>query len=463
VGGFTLGGNFLAFYRANSQLTGAPISNAGVENGVQTQYFESLALQASSGGVRPAPIGRELINARRTIAELQGRAAQAAGGGALTPDRFGFQLQDVSASLPASTDKKWPRRQVSEIAYIVIHHTTAAGTLPPADLARAMIKQDKPGIKYHFYITANGAVYQTQPLDALTDHAAGQSRTGVGVALAGNFVGDAVPGEAQLSSAGELCAWLMARLNLSEARIRGMSEIVPSHQSPGEQWTKGANWKERLLAVADAVLDSLRGYVPIALTVSVAQPKWEDKVKSLPTYNKLPAAQKKQGDALEYPTRTLDAIRYLVIHHSGKDPNTPVEQIATEHVATQVKNSAGQVAKEQWPGIGYHFYITGDGRIVKCNELTTVCYHVSGQNAAAVGICFAGNFTPANATPPNGAQLAAGGQLIAWLMDQLNLELDAIKGDQELDATDCPGQWTTGFAWKYMLEGTIGAKLTLSA
>ncbi|MGH2593703.1 MAG: peptidoglycan recognition protein family protein, partial [Anaerolineae bacterium] len=69
----------------------------------------------------------------------------------------------------------------------------------------------------------------------------------------------------------------------------------------------------------------------------------------------------------------------------------------------------------------------------------------------------------AYATPPNGAQLAAGGSLIAYLMDQLNLELDAIKGHKELGSTDCPGQWTDGFAWRNMLMGTIGAMLTLAS
>jgi N-acetyl-anhydromuramyl-L-alanine amidase AmpD len=345
----------------------------------------------------------------------------------------------------------------------VIHHTAAAGALSPASLARQMIdKQDKPGINYHFYITADGTVYQTQPLDALTDHAVGQSRTGVGVALAGNFAGSALPSDAQLSSAGELCAWLMVQLKLSEARIRGMSEIIPSHQSPGGQWTTGANWKERLLAVTQAVLDSLRGRVPVALTVSVPRPEWADRTRSLLTYNKLPAAQKKQGDSLNYPARTLDAIRYLVVHHSGSDPATTVDQIASYQVLTQLRNDAGQIVKEQWPGIGYHFYITAEGSILKCNELTTVCYHVSEQNVAGVGVCFAGNFTT-GPTPPNGAQLAAGGKLVAYLMDQLNLEFDAVKGHKELGSTDCPGQWTDGFAWRNMLMGAIGAQLTLSA
>ncbi|HLF26739.1 MAG TPA: N-acetylmuramoyl-L-alanine amidase [Anaerolineae bacterium] len=460
VGDYTLTGAFLKFYQANQPLTGAPISNALTENGVPTQYFESLAVQAAASGVRPLPIGAEVLNARRTIAELRQRPAGSAG---YPPQMFGVELREVSATLPTAAGKTWPRRPLSDIAFIVIHHTAAAGTLSPSDLARALVEQQgKPGIKYHFYITADGSVYQTLPLDALTDHAAGQSRTSIGVALAGNFVGQARPSAAQLSGAGALCAWLMAQHGLSPSRMRGMSEIVPTHQSPGEQWIKGENWKERLLAVTEAALDALRGRIPIALTVNVTQPPWDDRTKALPTYNKLPAAQKLQGDRLDYPTRTLDSIRYLVVHHSGTAATTPVEQIADYQVRTQLRNNSGEVTKEQWPGIGYHFYITAEGTIVKCQELTTACYHVARQNAVSVGVCFAGNYTT-SATPPNGAQLAAGGQLIAYLMDQLNLDLDAIKGHQDLDNTDCPGQWTTGFAWKPMLLAAVGAKLTLSA
>ena len=463
IGGYTVSGDFLKFYRANKGLTGEPISNVVVENGVPTQYFESLALRAMPGGVRPAEIGVELLAARRAIADAQGRAALPASTG-LSPSTFGFELEDVSAKLPKSADKTWPRRPLADIAFVVVHHTAAAETLPPASLARTMIdKQDKPGINTHFYITSNGTVYQTQPLEALTDHAAGQSRTSVGVALAGNFVGGAQPGDAQLSSAGELCAWMMARLNLPASRIKGMSEIVPGHKSPGDEWTQGAHWKERLLAVSEAVRDSLRGKVPAAWIASVPQPKWEDRSKTLPTYNALPAADKKQGDALDYPARTLDSIRYLVVHHSGAPASTSVDEIARYQVTAQLNLSggAGQVAKEQWPGIGYHFYIAADGAIVKCHELTTVCYHVSGLNAAGVGVCFAGEYAT-SAALPDGAQIAAGGRLIAYLMDQLNLDFDAIKGHKELENTDCPGQWTDGLAWKHMLMGAIGAQMTVS-
>lgn len=462
VGGFTVSGNFLNFYRSNGQFTGAPISDVMVENGVQTQYFESLGLQATGNGVRVAPIGRELLDARRTIGDLRDRGSKPVSSTGFVPQLFGFELIDVTATLPSSSDKSWARRALNEIAFIVIHHSGARGTTPPSDIAKAMIEQqDKAGISYHFYVSADGTVYQTQPLTALTDHAAGQSRTSVGVALAGNFLGNARPTDAQLSSTGELCAWLSVQLNVSPSRIKGMREIVPTHKSPGDQWMTGDNWKERLLSVTEAVLDSVRGRIPVSLTVSVDQPKWNDVTKSLITYNKLPANQKLQGDRLDYPVRSLDSIHNLVVHHSATAPSVTLEQIADYHVRQQTKDKNGKVIKEQWPGFGYHFFIAPDGKLYKCQELTTACYHVGAHNASSVGICFAGNFTTSS-TPPNGLQLAAGGEVLAYLMDQLNLDLDAIVGHKELSSTDCPGQWTDGFSWKHMLMGTVGAMLTVS-
>lgn len=463
VGGYTLSGSFLDFYKANGQLSGAPITDVVIENGVQTQYFQSVALRATQNGVQLVPIGREVLDARRTISTLRDRGTPSVSGSALEPKLFGFELEDVTATLPKSSDKSWAKRSTNEIAFIIIHHTGGGGTTSPARIARMMInRRDKAGINYHFYITADGTVYQTNAVNALTDHSAGQSRTSVGVALAGNFSRDRLPTDAQLSSAGELCAWLMVRHNLSASRIKGMQEIVPSHKSPGKQWRSGANWKERLLAVSEAVLDSLSDQLPVALTVSVPQPAWVDKTGSLITYNKLPANQKLQGDSLSYSLRSIDSIRNLVVHHSATAPTVTLEQIADFHVRKQIKNNSGKVTKKQWPGFGYHFYISSDGTIYKCNELATVCYHVGTHNEASVGICFAGNFTTGS-TPPNGNQLAAGGEVLAYLMDQLNLDIDAIIGHKELSTTDCPGYWTTGFAWKSMLMGTVGAKLTLSA
>jgi hypothetical protein len=70
-----------------------------------------------------------------------------------------------------------------------------------------------------------------------------------------------------------------------------------------------------------------------------------------------------------------------------------------------------------------------------------------------VGICFLGNFTK-QVPPP--AQLRAGAHLAAWLMQELGLSLDAVKGHKEVVDTRCPGdQWTAGEKWREMLRREI--------
>ncbi|HID63508.1 MAG TPA: N-acetylmuramoyl-L-alanine amidase [Anaerolineae bacterium] len=116
------------------------------------------------------------------------------------------------------------------------------------------------------------------------------------------------------------------------------------------------------------------------------------------------------------------------------------------------------VEKRQWPGIGYHFYITSDGKIHQTNHLETVCYFAGSNvqyNPLGVCICFAGNFTTEIPTP---AQLSSGGKLLAFLMQELHLPLESIRGQKEFVATQSPGQqWDGGRKWKDMLLAEIKA------
>jgi hypothetical protein len=120
----------------------------------------------------------------------------------------------------------------------------------------------------------------------------------------------------------------------------------------------------------------------------------------------------------------------------------PVEDIAKFHV-----RNVG------WPGIGYHFYVDGQGRIYKTNELTTTCYHVQKWDPISVGICVGGNFTK---VVPNNAQIQSTAHLLAWLMQELGLNVQAIKGKKEFIDTQSPGhQWLTGKMWKHMLLSAV--------
>jgi len=147
-----------------------------------------------------------------------------------------------------------------------------------------------------------------------------------------------------------------------------------------------------------------------------------------------------------YATRRLKAITHLCIHHSAVAGTVPVEHVAKYHVETQ-----------DWPGIGYHYYVKPDGAIYQTQRLETVSYHVNHNNDYSVGICVSGTFT--YATPPQ-IQIDAAAHLCAWLMQELAITEQNILGHKEFPRNDtsCPGEtWLKQPVWKNMLLDSVRA------
>jgi hypothetical protein len=158
----------------------------------------------------------------------------------------------------------------------------------------------------------------------------------------------------------------------------------------------------------------------------------QDLVNELPTH-----------ETASYSVRSRSQIAYLIVHHSAVPAVVGPSTIAHYHVK-----------RLGWPGIGYHFVVGADGSVYQANRLETVVYHAGQANALGVGICFLGNFG-AEVPPP--AQLRAGAHLIAWLMQELGIGLNNVRGHREFMATECPGnQWLSGRNWKKSLRLEIG-------
>lgn len=149
-----------------------------------------------------------------------------------------------------------------------------------------------------------------------------------------------------------------------------------------------------------------------------------------------------------YETRTLAQVQQIVIHHTATDPSVGVEVIARKHV-----DELG------WPGIGYHFVIDAGGQIYQTNNLTTVSFHARQANPTTVGVTFSGNFDEA---VPTEAQLESGGQLCAYLLRELSLPLQNVRGHKDFVSTDCPGRnWAEGALWRdALIERIQTAKLS---
>ncbi|WP_072060631.1 N-acetylmuramoyl-L-alanine amidase [Clostridium novyi] len=112
----------------------------------------------------------------------------------------------------------------------------------------------------------------------------------------------------------------------------------------------------------------------------------------------------------------------LVLHHS-QHKTWNVYDIHNFH-----KNEKG------WSGIGYHFFITKDGKIYRGRPENTIGAHCLSYNNCTIGICVQGDFMVEKMVP---SQKWAVINLCRHLCNKYNIK--TIKGHRELKATDCPG------------------------
>ncbi len=383
-------------------------------------------------------------------------------------------IQDIVARLPRDPAGFFSRR-AEDIQYLVINHTAAPADVDVEVIANAF--RDKlPGILYQFFITAEGQILQTQPLLQVVDGERPYIAHAVNIAFAGDFTTE-IPTSAQIQAGGHLLAWLLGELpQLSLASVRGVSEFIP-HGSPGEQWLRGRRWKDILLnAVADRLRDESApgpdGDVELqrqlreleqqneTLLVQTGQLRRENgrlarEIEELradpnrwkrvtpPLIHDI-SGQLPRHPNLRYEQRRLDSISHLTVHHTAMPPHVGPDRIAAIHVEADPERG-----KEAWPGIGYHFFVHGDGRIDQTQPLENLVYHVAGHNPQTVGVAFAGSFM--NGSVPTPTQIRAGARLLAWLLQERKLPLQHIWGHKEFSGnrTTCPGsEWTDGRKWR---------------
>jgi len=133
---------------------------------------------------------------------------------------------------------------------------------------------------------------------------------------------------------------------------------------------------------------------------------------------------------------------YLIIHHTATARDTTTfEAVKKYHI------SLG------WGNIGYHYFITADGKITPGRAEQTVGAHckASGMNYKSIGICLAGNFMNETPTVP---QLNALSGLITFLSGKYLIKKDNVLGHREVaDAkTLCPGDNLLNWVVKYKKE-----------
>jgi N-acetylmuramoyl-L-alanine amidase len=136
----------------------------------------------------------------------------------------------------------------------------------------------------------------------------------------------------------------------------------------------------------------------------------------------------------KYKTRPLAHICGIAVHHTATAPTTPWN-VATYQINRPPPND--------FPGIGYHYFIMPDGLIYQTQYWNTISWHVGSPNWKSLGICLNGNFMQ---IPPTPHQLLAGHWLVNHLYSQLNItEMYGHRDYPYGTATVCPGNTYTSW------------------
>jgi N-acetyl-anhydromuramyl-L-alanine amidase AmpD len=135
---------------------------------------------------------------------------------------------------------------------------------------------------------------------------------------------------------------------------------------------------------------------------------------------------------------------YIILHHTvSKRDNTSIHDVNAWHKARwNWRSSMGHY-------MGYHFLVTGDGKIHQGAKPTEQRAHTIGYNDKAIGVCLTGNF---ETEKPSEKQLESLKKLLKKLMEQYNIKKDYIKGHREVYPTLCPGENFISWIKEWRLE-----------
>ncbi len=216
---------------------------------------------------------------KQVIAELQHQVAslKAKLAVAQKPSPLRPAIVDLVDQLPHHATKRYSTRPLSAITALAIHHSGSPKEFTPQAIAAYHVADPPqgrgwPGIGYHFYISSNGTIYQTNRLETTSYHVGNNNRYAVGICFNGEFNGQRLPTDAQLVAGGKLVVWLMDFLHMPEENMLGHKEFpgymdsvdctncdakghcqsVAGHprctDCPGGQWKRGDRWYDMLLA-----------------------------------------------------------------------------------------------------------------------------------------------------------------------------------------------------------------------
>jgi len=146
-------------------------------------------------------------------------------GGTMTP----VKINNIVAALPKGKGA-YKRRTLNSIAGIVVHHSAADSGTPTA-IANYHISRGWPGIGYHFVISPDGTISQTNDLESISYHVGYYNTTYVGICLIGHL-SKHPPTQQQMYSLKYLIRHVKSAIG-KELKIKGHRDLAAT-ECPGK-------------------------------------------------------------------------------------------------------------------------------------------------------------------------------------------------------------------------------------
>ena len=183
-------------------------------------------------------------------------------------------MHALTEELPRHPTLRYERRPLSQITHLAVHHTATPPAMGPRRIAELHVAPDAtrgkdawPGIGYHFFVHADGAIDQTNLLETASYHVYRHNEYSAGIVFAGSFMNGRIPTSAQLRAGAHLIAWLMQELDIPLARVWGHREFPDnSTVCPGSEWSQGNRWRNLLFERVEQIqagvgVKSIRHYL----------------------------------------------------------------------------------------------------------------------------------------------------------------------------------------------------------
>ena len=148
-------------------------------------------------------------------------------------------IKDISNFLLKHPSKTYAFRDTSTIDSIIVHQTDTPdqGSFTPYHIANYHVNNnDWAGIGYHYLITDDGAIYQTNSDDLVSYHASGWNTRSIGVSITGDHTIGAdnydIIDKKKYNALVYLLAKLCNKYNLSVDNILGHHETGSPKSCP---------------------------------------------------------------------------------------------------------------------------------------------------------------------------------------------------------------------------------------